>query len=106
MILSVIFALLLKLTMNMNMYYISLIFLYGIQLNIGYAVFNLIPIPPLDGSKLLATFLPGKYEYYMYKYERYIYIILIALIYTGVISDIMYPIINSIYTFILNTIVL
>ncbi len=106
MILAVIFSFCLKLSLHTNIYYLSLFFLYGIQLNIGYAVFNLMPFPPLDGSKLLGTFLPGKYEYYMYKYERYIYIILIALIYTGVLSDIMYPIINSIYGFMLNIIVL
>lgn len=105
-LLAVIFSLLLKLTVNTDLYYVSLIFVYGIQLNIGYAVFNLMPIPPLDGSKLLATFLPKKYEYYMYKYEKYIYIILIALIYTGILSDIMYPIMDAIYGFLINTIVL
>lgn len=103
MILAVIFAILLNLTINIpSLYILSLFFLYGIQLNIGYAVFNLMPFPPLDGSKLLGTFLPRKYEYYMYKYEKYIYIILIALIYTGVLSDIMYPIINAVYGFIVN----
>ena len=105
MILAVFSAVMLRIFITTDLDYITLFFIYGIQLNIGYAVFNLMPFPPLDGSKLLATFLPGKYEYYMYKYERYIYIVLIALIYTGVLSDIMYPIISGIYSFFINIII-
>lgn len=105
MIMCVIFAVLLRIFMYTNLYYLNLFFIYGIQLNIGYAVFNLVPLPPLDGSKLLATFFPRKYEYYMYKYEKYLYIILIALIYTGVLTDIISIPINGIYYFILNAIV-
>lgn len=106
MILAVIFAVLLRIFLNTKIYAIYYFCLYGIQINIGYAVFNLIPLPPLDGSKLFATFLPRKYEYYMYKYERYIYIILIALIYTGVLSEIISVPINMIYRVIIDLIVL
>lgn len=106
MILAVIFAVLLRIFLNTKIYAIYYFCLYGIQINIGYAVFNLIPLPPLDGSKLFATFLPRKYEYYMYKYERYIYIILIALIYTGVLSEIISVPINMIYRAIIDLIVL
>jgi len=105
MIMSIVFAVLLRIFMYFDLYYLNLFFVYGIQLNIGYAVFNLVPLPPLDGSKLIATFLPRKYEYYMYKYEKYLYIILIALIYTGVLTDIISIPINGIYYFILNAIV-
>lgn len=41
---------------------------YGITINIVLAVFNLFPIPPLDGSKILLTFLPERAEYYYYRY--------------------------------------
>lgn len=105
MILAVLFAVLLRIFVMTDLTYLNIMLIYGIQLNIGYAVFNLMPFPPLDGSKLLATFLPRKYEYYMYKYEKYIYIVLIALIYTGVLSDIMYPIINGVYSAIMNIII-
>ena len=57
-------------------------------------LFNLLPLPPLDGSKVLASMLPDKYEYYFYKYEKYLYIILLLLIVTGLIDKILSPLIN------------
>lgn len=54
-------------------------------LNIFLAVFNLIPLPPLDGSKILGAFLPDRIMYNMYKYERITYFILIALLFSGIL---------------------
>lgn len=62
--------------------------------NIMLGVFNLLPFPPLDGSKIVASFLPTKYEYYFYKYERYFYFVLIILIATDLTDKIMGPIID------------
>lgn len=62
--------------------------------NIVLGVFNLIPIPPLDGSKLLFSFLPLKYEYYLIKYEKYGYIILLLLIMSNNLDKILIPMIN------------
>lgn len=62
--------------------------------NIVLGVFNLIPIPPLDGSKLLFSFLPLKYEYYLIKYEKYGYIILILLIMSNNLDKILIPMVN------------
>lgn len=69
--------------------------------NIMLGVFNLLPFPPLDGSKVVASFLPVKYEYYFYKYERYFYFVLVILIFTNVTDKIIGPIID----FVLNVIV-
>ena len=62
--------------------------------NIVLGVFNLIPIPPLDGSKLLFSFLPLKYEYYLIKYEKYGYIILLLLIMSNNLNKILIPMVN------------
>ncbi|MBQ7505475.1 MAG: site-2 protease family protein [Ruminococcus sp.] len=65
--------------------YISLFFSYYIFLNVTLAVFNLVPIPPLDGSKILFMFLPDRIVAAIYKYERFFYIAIIVLLWSGVI---------------------
>lgn len=57
-------------------------------INLVLASLNLIPIPPLDGSKILFRFLPPAYEVPFRKLERYGFLILILLVFTGVFSKI------------------
>lgn len=59
---------------------------YYVLINFFLAVFNLIPLPPLDGSKILGGFLPDHIMYNMYKYEHVFFIVLILLLATGVLS--------------------
>lgn len=73
--------------------------------NLVFAVFNIIPIPPLDGSKVLYTFLPYKYSYAIQKYENYGQIILLLLVVTNFISRILNPLLNVVNRF-LNSLVL
>lgn len=55
-------------------------------LNLSLGVFNLIPLPPLDGSRIFLTFLPAKYYFGIMKYERYIQIAFLVLLWTGIIT--------------------
>ena len=58
----------------------------AIGMNIGLGVFNLLPIPPLDGSKIISPFLPYNAYVWYVRYERYITIILFVALYLGVLS--------------------
>lgn len=73
-------------TLILPLYYVGFFFMYIAKINISLAVFNLIPIPPLDGSRILFAVLPNKYYFAIMRYERYIYYGLIILMLTGVLS--------------------
>lgn len=76
--------------------YLCDVLAYFIFFNIVLAVFNLIPIPPLDGSKIIMAVLPRKYLEWYAKYEIYGVIVLIILVIVGIIPMIMTPFINYI----------
>jgi Zn-dependent protease len=59
-----------------------------ISVNLMLGCFNLIPIPPLDGSKILMRFLPRKYAYYLLEFERYGFLVLAILLATGSLSSV------------------
>lgn len=61
-------------------------FLFAASVNITLAVFNLIPVPPLDGSRLISLVLPNKYYFKLMQYERYIAIGIMLLAFTGVLG--------------------
>jgi Zn-dependent protease len=71
---------------------LSILFMNLIFLNISLAIFNLLPFPPLDGSKILSTFLPESFRPVIELLEQYGFIILLLLLYMGVIGAIMYPV--------------
>ena len=77
--------------------YLDVILKIMVSMNIGLAAFNLIPIPPLDGSRVLEAFLPYKYMEYYYWCERYGTIILLVLLMTGIINIIFDPIIDILW---------
>jgi Zn-dependent protease len=59
---------------------LALMLVYGMMINLVLAFFNLIPLPPLDGSKILAGLLPPQYEYKMEQLERFGPFLLIGVI--------------------------
>ena len=61
-------------------------FLFAAQINVSLAVFNLIPIPPLDGSRILNLIIPSKYYFKIMQYERYIILGVFALIFFGILD--------------------
>lgn len=63
-----------------------------LTMNVSLAVFNLLPFPPLDGSKVLETFLPPSMQPLLEMMEQYGYIILMILIYMGFFSAIIRPV--------------
>ena len=71
---------------------------YIISINIVLGVFNLIPIPPLDGSKILANFLPYKAREWFIRNEQYFYIAFILIWITGISTIIISPIIDGVYS--------
>lgn len=68
-----------------------------ISVNIGLGVFNLIPLPPLDGSKILMHFLPYNAKQWFYDKEQIFYIVFIVLWVTGLTSLILQPIFGAVF---------
>ncbi len=77
------------------------IFSYIAIINVSLAMFNLVPIPPLDGSKILGAFLPNRIYYQLMQYERYFMIFIMFLIFASSgfsngLSKIVYMVYNGI----------
>jgi len=66
----------------------KLVLYYMAQINIILAAFNLIPIPPLDGSKILMGFMPVRWQHSFSRLEPYGFFIIIGLLYTGVLNPV------------------
>ncbi len=78
------------------------VLLYAITINLVLAVFNLVPIPPLDGSKIVSYFLPDVLAAKYMRLERYGFFILIILVMSGALSKIVTPVFNLIFNLIFS----
>lgn len=114
-VLAIIFSILYKLSTNVEilssigsffgMWFIGVImvplaifFKYSVLINLVLAIFNLLPIPPLDGGHILLYLLPDRIYKTVAPYEQYGFFILILLLFSGLIGIIIMPI----YTFFIN----
>lgn len=73
-------------TIQSPLYILYTVLVIMAQISISLAVFNLLPIPPLDGSRVLNLFLPERLYFKVMQYERYIMLGLMLLLYIGVFS--------------------
>lgn len=77
--------------------YLVYLFRMFVIININLAVFNLIPIPPLDGSKILAGLLPPRQSYALRQMEPYGWLLLLLLLSSGMVGAIMGPGVRLVY---------
>lgn len=87
-------------------YCILLAIQYTIMLNVGLGVFNLLPLPPLDGSKIFKNFMSYNVRNWIEEHEMIFYYIFLAIWITGLASVIISPVINWIYSGIFNLVAL
>lgn len=100
-VLTLLFGLLIRFTGGMGSL-VQQLFISAIFINLVLAVFNLFPIPPLDGSKILMSLFPSRFEHFFHEMERYTFIILIALLFLGVIRRILFPIVNVLFSILMG----
>ncbi|MEZ4180172.1 MAG: site-2 protease family protein [Candidatus Doudnabacteria bacterium] len=71
------------------------ILMQAVIINIVLAIFNILPIPPLDGSKLVAAFLPYRIMNRVLQMERFGFIVIIILLFTGLLDTIFVPVFSG-----------
>ncbi len=86
------------------LYYLYVFFYYATLISCGLGVFNLIPISPLDGSKVLYSFLPERAYWKLMKYERYGVFLLIALVMLGAFNGFLSTAVDAVSGFVMDLI--
>ncbi len=89
--LAIIFAIILK-TGFFSGFAVTVL-IQAVLINLVLGTFNLIPIPPLDGSKVLAAFAPEEWMYKILSYERFGFILVFIFLYLGILDRVLVPVI-------------
>lgn len=105
---TILYFILIKFAMGFVISQIGMIVITIIQstiiVNVGLGVFNLIPLPPLDGSKIFRNFMSYNVKQWLDRYERIFYIVFLVLWISGLAGKIISPIIELISTGLINVI--
>lgn len=105
---TIIYFILIKFAVSFVISQVGVIVITIIQstiiVNVGLGVFNLIPLPPLDGSKIFRNFMSYNVKQWLDKYERIFYIVFLVLWISGLAGKIISPIIEAIATGLINII--
>ncbi len=81
---------------------LAIMFSYGVLINVALAVLNLIPVPPLDGSRIVYWLLPPRLGAAYYRLERFGMVILIALLFFRILDTVIWPIVIYLLYFLLG----
>ena len=102
-VMAIFWVLLMKFSVNVPEAFVlpmTLMAKAGVSINIVLMVLNLLPLPPLDGGRIAVSLLPMRLARPFAQIERYGFIILIVLLFSGVLSRILDPLINLVYALI------
>lgn len=78
--------------------YLAMFLQYMVLMNVSLAVFNFIPVPPLDGSRILLVVLPRRIYFGLMRYERYIMVALLAAVWFGALDTPLYYLNNMVWS--------
>ena len=82
---------------NQVTYYLAYFLQYMVLMNVSLAVFNFIPVPPLDGSRILLVALPQRMYFGLMRYERYIMVAMLAAVWMGLLDTPLYYLNNLVW---------